>query len=240
MYNLFFFDELKKWLRDPMTRFMLFYPILFGIVGRYVLPVIADNSGFSIDRNADFILSALTLMMPMIYGAVIGFSILDDRDDHIVDSIRVTPLSFNHFMAFRLVIVYFFAFLASVFVMWFSAVGNLSWGNILVVSFLASFSAPITGLLINIFANNKIEGFAIMKLIGLVIILPIIALFFSDSKELFFSLIPAFWPAKMIGTLIRGEEQMFMSFRLYFWIGLIYLLVINFLSYRKFNQRVSG
>ncbi len=221
-----------------MMRFMLFYPLLFGIVGRYILPAIAETSGFSIDANADFIVVALTMMTPLVFGAVVGFSILEDRDDHIINSIRVTPLSFNQFMSFRMAIVFCFSFITCIYVMWFSDIGNLSWGNILLIAFLASFSAPLTSLIINVLSHNKIEGFAIMKLLGMLLILPIISLFFNDAKELFFAVIPTFWPAKMVSSVIRGGEHMFISYYLYFAIGLAYVIIMNAYSYVRFVRKV--
>lgn len=238
MYGTFFISEFKKWLRDPMMRFMLIYPILFGIVGRYLLPAISETSNFNIEANADFIVAVLALISPVVFGAIIGFSVLEDRDDHIIDSIKVTPLSFNQFMSFRLIVVYVLAFAASIFIMWFSDIGNFALGNMFLIAFTAAFSAPMTGLAINIFSQNKIEGFAIMKLGGTIIILPIIALFFSDAKELFFAIFPAFWPAKMISSVIRGDEQMFLNYNLYFIIGLLYVIILNVLSYLKFIRKV--
>ena len=221
-----------------MMRFMLIYPILFGIVGRYLLPAISETSNFNIEANADFIVAVLALISPVVFGAIIGFSVLEDRDDHIIDSIKVTPLSFNQFMSFRLIVVYVLAFAASIFIMWFSDIGNFALGNMFLIAFTAAFSAPMTGLAINIFSQNKIEGFAIMKLGGTIIILPIIALFFSDAKELFFAIFPAFWPAKMISSVIRGDEQMFLNYNLYFIIGLLYVIILNVLSYLKFIRKV--
>lgn len=177
--------------------------------------------------------------MPLLFGAVIGFSILDDRDDQIMSSIRVTPLNLNTFMLSRLIVVYLFSFAACVFIMWFAPIGALAWNEILSIAFLASFSAPLGGLLINIFASNKIEGFAIMKLTGVAIFLPVISLIFTDARELFFAVVPAFWPGKMISALVRGEEQMFLGLRLYFWIGLVYVLVLNYLTYRKFERKIA-
>jgi len=240
MYGTFFTSELKKWVRDPMMRFMLFYPLLFGLIGRYALPAIAETSGFVIEPNADFILAVLALITPLAFGALTGFSILEDRDDHIINSIRVTPLTFNQFMSFRMVMVYVLTFAACVFVIWFSDIGDLAWRDILVVSFLASFSAPVTGLVINIFAHNKIEGFAIMKLLGTIIILPVISLIFTDAKELFFAIVPAFWPAKIISAVIRGDEAMYLNYNLYFWIGLGYAVFLNALSYSRFLKKVMA
>ena len=44
MYLSFLKSELKKWSRDSMIGFMFIYPFIFGIMGRYFLPWIADRS----------------------------------------------------------------------------------------------------------------------------------------------------------------------------------------------------
>lgn len=221
-------------------RFMLVYPILFGIIGRYALPAIAETSDFAIEPYADFILAVLTMITPVAFGALIGFSILEDRDDNIIDSVNVTPLSFNQFMSFRLIMVFIFSFAACMFVIWFSDIVALSWDKIIVVAAITSLSAPLTGLFINIFSSNKIEGFAIMKLMGMIIILPVISLIFTDAKELFFGIVPAFWPAKMISAIVRGDDLVHLSYNLYLWIGLGYALFANAIIYRIFNRKIVG
>lgn len=239
MYKSFLLSEMKKWFRDPLMKFMMFYPILFGIIGRYILPWIADASGFTIEHYADLIIVILTLMTPHIYGALIGFSILDDRDDHILTSIKVTPLGVHQFLSFRLITVFVLSFVATTYVMWFSDIGNISMVQILAISFLASLAAPMTGLFINALSSNKIEGFAVMKGTGTILIIPVIALFFLDKKELFFSIAPGFWPAKAISSLIRGSEALFLSYNQYYYIGLLYVVVLNVLVYKLFLQRAK-
>lgn len=240
MYGSFIKSEFKKWIRDPLMSFMIFYPILFGIIGRFLLPWIADASGFKIDMYADLIVVILTLMTPQIYGALTGFSILDDRDDNILTSIKVTPLGIHQFLSFRLIIVIVLTFTACVYVMWFSDIGDIPFKNILAISFLASLSAPMTGLFINSLSQNKIEGFAIMKGTGVLLVFPIIALFFIDKKELFFSFAPGFWPAKAISSLIRGEGILFMSYNQYYFIGLIYVIILNIISYKVFLRKAGA
>lgn len=239
MYRNFLLSEFKKWLRDPMMRFMVFYPILFGIIGRFVLPWIAEAGGFNMDLYADLIVVILTLMIPHIYGALTAFSILEDRDDNILTSIRVTPLSIHQFLSFRFVMVLILSFLACTYVMWFSDIGNIPVKNILAIAFLASLGAPMTGLFINAFSKNKIEGFAVMKGVGTVIVFPIIALFFMDKKELFFSFAPGFWPAKAISSIIRGEGILFLTYSQYYYFGLVYVLLLNIIVYKFFLYRTK-
>lgn len=239
MYISYIVNELKKWTRDPMMLFMMFYPIVFGAIGRYLLPWLVENSGFNLEYFTDLILVFLTLFMPLIFGALVGFSILDDRDDNILTSIKVTPLSLNQFLSFKLVLVFLLSFFGTTFILWFSNVGSISVGNMFAISFLSSLAAPMTGLFINSFAQNKIEGFAVMKGAGMIIIFPVISLFFVDKRELLFSFAPGFWPAKAISSLVRGNGALLMNYSQYYLIGLAYIIVLNVGVYRLFVQRTK-
>ncbi|MDQ2084838.1 ABC transporter permease [Herbivorax sp. ANBcel31] len=239
MYGSFLSNELKKWTRDPMMKFMLFYPVILGSLARYILPLISDSSGFDIDAYSDFIIVFLVLMTPQLFGAIMAFSVLDDRDDNILTSIKVTPLSVHQFLSFRIVIIFALSFIACAFVMWFSDIGDLLFKNIITISFLASLSAPMTGLFINSLSKNKIEGFAVMKGLGIILIFPVISLFFMDKKELFFSFAPGYWPAKAISSIIRGERLLYFTYNQYYFIGLIYVLILNILSYKVFLKRIK-
>ncbi|KXZ39367.1 fluoroquinolone transport system permease protein [Alkalithermobacter thermoalcaliphilus JW-YL-7 = DSM 7308] len=219
--------------------FMLFYPIVFGLIGRYFLPWTLENRGLNINIYADLIIVILTLFIPEIYGALVGFSILDDRDDNILMSVKVTPLNIHRFLAFRLVIVFILSFLGCIYVMKFSDIGNLIFKDIVYISFLASLSAPMIGLLINLFSKNKIEGFAVMKGLGTLIVFPIISLFFIDKRELFFSFVPAFYPAKAISSIIRGDGSLYLTYNQYYFIGLVYVILLNIIVYKLFIQKLK-
>ncbi len=239
MYAHYMYSELKKWRRDSLMGFMLVYPILFGVIGRFVVPWVEDMSGFPMNTVADYILVMLVLLTPQVYGALIGFSILNDRDDHVLTSVRVTPLSIHQFLLFKLVIVFVLSFAACYYVLWFSNMVDFGAGEMATISFLASLSAPMTGLLINALAQNKIEGFAVMKGVGILIIFPFVSLFFVDAKELLFSFAPGFWPAKAISSIVRGEGVLLLSYGQYVWIGLVYVLFLNVLTYRVFVGRIK-
>ena len=236
MYLTFIISEIKKWIREPLTRVIIFYPLIFGLIGRYLLPYIEENTGFVIEYYADVIIVALSLMMPMVFGALIGFSILEDRDDNVLPAIKVTPLGLEKFMLFRLTIIFLCSIAACIFVILFSDIANFKLTEVIAVSILASLSAPATGLFINAFAKNKIEGFAVMKGFGALIFFPIIALFLTDVKELFFVIAPGFFPAKAISTLIR-EESLFLSYNQYYFLGWVYGIILNILTYKVFKSR---
>lgn len=239
MYINFLKSEIKKWMGDSMMGFMIGYPIIFALLGRYFLPWLSKRNGFDFTPFNDLILVIIVLLVPIAYGALIGFSILEDRDDNVITNIRVTPLSINHFLGFRLAAIYVLCVLATVFVMWFSDIGDLDIKNIIAISLLASLEAPISGLFINGLAKNKIEGFAVMKAGGSIIIFPIVGLFFNNIKELFFSFAPGFWTAKSISSLIRGDG-LYLSYNQYYFIGLAYMIILNIFAYKVFINKTRS
>lgn len=239
MYINFLKSEIKKWMGDSMMGFMIGYPIIFALLGRYFLPWLSKRNGFDFTPFNDLILVIIVLLVPIAYGALIGFSILEDRDDNVITNIRVTPLSLNHFLGFRLAAIYVLCVLATVFVMWFSDIGDLDIKNIIAISLLASLEAPISGLFINALAKNKIEGFAVMKAGGSIIIFPIVGLFFNNIKELFFSFAPGFWTAKSISSLIRGDG-LYLSYNQYYFIGLAYMIILNIFAYKVFINKTRS
>ncbi len=237
LYLVFVKSEFKRWVREPLTRVMVAYPLIFGLIGRYLLPYIEENTGLVIALYADLILVMLTLIMPLIFGILMGFAILDDRDDNVLPAVKVTPLGLNKYFSFRIIMIFICTILACLFVILFSDIADLGTGRVISIAVLASLAAPMTGLFINIFASNKIEGFAIFKGFGTLIFFPIIALFFTDFKELFFAFAPGFFPAKAISSIIRGDEMMFLSYNQYIFWGWVYGIVLNLIAFRYFRKK---
>ena len=97
MYMSFIKAELKKWARDSMMFFMLLYPLIFAFLGRFLLPWLTEKYGFNFEPFTDLILVILVLFIPISYGALIAFSLLEDRDDNVLTNIRVTPLKYSLF-----------------------------------------------------------------------------------------------------------------------------------------------
>lgn len=239
MMTNFLSSEVKKWVRDPFLLFMLIYPLFFGVIGRYLIPYLAETNEFALEPIADIVLVALLLFVPAIYGSLAGFSVLDDRDDHIISSVQVTPLNVHTFLAVRMVMATLMTLGACLFLIWYTGLVELARGEAVVISLLIALGAPLTAFLVNSFASNKIEGFAIMKGTGIISIFPLAGLFFYDVKELIFGFAPGFWPAKMLGTLYRGEGVHYLGYQQYLIYGLFYILLASYLTYRLFQKKLE-
>ena len=230
--------ELKNLVRDRMTAVMILYPLLLGWLGKYLI----DNRMVE-GQVLGVIAMMVSLMVGFAYGAMAGFSLLDDRDDQVLTSIRISPVPLAFYVWFKIVFIYVIAVLAGFFLMWFIGDFALSAGEILLVSMLSSLQVPIVAFLVNAFAHNKIEGFITMKASGFLLLLPIGSFFFLDAKEWLFSFAPGHWAGKALQySLMRplidsGLMEMNLNFYQYVGIGFLYNFLLIAVIYRFFVKK---
>jgi fluoroquinolone transport system permease protein len=230
--------ELKNILRDRMTAMLLGYPIVFGFIIRAIIET------QDIDANViSLLVVALTIMSGMIFGSMAGFSILDDRDDHVFLSIQISPMNVEYYVLFKVFFVFILSIFANILIFIIVRDTGLSMSDVIMISFVNAFQVPIHAFLVNAFASNKVEGFVAMKGAGFLIIFPIAAFLFTDWKQWLFAIAPAFWGAKatqyrLFEPLIEmGLVNMPLSFTGYLLIGLVYNLLLSFGLYRFFKHK---
>jgi fluoroquinolone transport system permease protein len=83
--------------RDPLLRWIVALPLLIALLVRFFLPVIIGRLENTLHFSfGDFYQAiagyALLITAPVMCGMVIGFLLLDERDDRTLLALRVTPL----------------------------------------------------------------------------------------------------------------------------------------------------
>jgi fluoroquinolone transport system permease protein len=233
--------ELKNLVRDRITAMLLGYPLVFGFIVRAII----ETQNLS-DGVVSVLVVALSVISGMIFGSMAGFSILDDRDDHVFVSIQISPMNVEAYVLFKVVFVYVLSVMANLLIFALVQVQGLTFSQILWVAFLSALQVPIHAFIVNAFGSNKVEGFVAMKGAGFLIIFPLVAFYFTDWRQWLFMLAPAFWPAKatqyvLFEPLIElGLVEMPLNFTLYILIGIIYNLALSFALYRLFQKKYLG
>lgn len=217
MMNRMIKYEFKRIFRDKMYIFFLLYPILIIAVLLWLVPYVSTRFG---DIASNVISLVFMLMTPFMFGAISAFTLLDDRDDHVFDSLKVTPLKVSQYLMIKLVMTYTFGLITTLLVLFINPHFSLSAGEKIMIAILSSLSAPTITLLVNAFSANKVEGFVIMKASGLLMMLPIASLFVTNWTELFLGIVPGFWPARMISMSLLPLDFLLPSYG-YFLIGLV-------------------
>lgn len=232
--------EIRKWLRDPFARFIITYPLVLGAIVRFAIPFAEKQAGRSFASIYHVILASLVLVIPRISGAIVAFSILDDRDDNVLFAVKVAPLTFDFFIGLKMFVVFVFSFLGVMFSVWFANLASVSLPVLIEISFLSAFGAPLIALLINCFASNKVEGFAGIKGFNGLVVVPIVSLFFFDKKEFLFAFEPGFWPGKAFSVALINQDTFQLGYSQYYLIGLVYAVVLNAFVYQVFKKRIEN
>jgi len=240
MFGTMVRHEFKNLLREKMTQMMFVMPVLFGLVVRVLAArgVIAGDS-------LDLVSVMLALLIGMFFGAAAGMSLLDDRDDLVLYSIQISPVSVWKYIWLKIAVTYMLALIGGMLVVWISGALSMTFLQVLLVSALSAMQVPFTAFLINTFAKNKVEGFVAMKASGFLIIFPLVGYFFLDAKEWLFSIAPGHWAAKAVQYIAlkpaidAGAVSMNLGFFSYIAIGFVYNAAFILFTYRMFKRRNS-
>lgn len=230
--------EFKNLFRERMTLLMLLYPLAIGIVGRILL-----DRGVIGGEGVGIAAMLFTLFGGFAYGAMGGFSLLDDRDDQVLDSIQISPISVHWYIWFKICFAFVLAVLAGFFIIWISNALEIGSADTLLLAALSALQVPIIAFFFNSFAKNKVEGFVTMKGSGFSLIFPVAAYFFLDWKEWLFSFAPAHWLAKAVQYLYlqpgieAGIVKMNLNFYQYLGIGFAYNLLLAAGAFILFKKR---
>lgn len=202
--------DVRSVRRDGMLAWMVFLPLLTALVVRYGLPALTRRLraayAFDLSPYDPAIVTYFVLMLaPVMFGALIGFLLLDERDDDTLTALQVTPLTLRQYVTYRLVVPIVLS-IALMFVT-FPLAGTRTPGplGIAISALAAAPIAPLFALFLGSMANNKVQGFALAKLSGVVIYAPLVAFFIESRWELAFGIVPTYWAMRVYWLVDAGE-----------------------------------
>lgn len=235
----FILADIKNIVRDPMQTLTAIAPLIIIVVLRIALPIarekILEFFHYDILRDYAMIVIFFSMLIPMMVGLVIGFVILDERDESMITYFAVTPLSKSGYLFFRVIIPAIFSFVFSVvFFLSFYDICPLDFSVILMAAMLLSIQAPVFPLLMASIAANKVEGLAVGKLLGMVIMPPIVYYIISSKWALLLLVIPQTW---LVEIAIGKHLNWFIGF-IFFLAAVIHVFVL-FVSVRIFKNRID-
>ena len=200
-------SDVRNIQRDSLLRFLLIYPWILGLLIRFLLPWITQGLTGRFDLLPYFPLLVSffgVLITPQLAGYVIGFLLLDERDDGTLTALQVTPLTMNRYLAYRLTVPVVIG-VASIFVVLLLAnLIDVPLGPAIPVALLAGLEGPIFALMLASLAANKVQGFAIMKGLGIFFLAPFVAWFVAEPWQWLIGIFPTYWPVKAFWVMLEG------------------------------------
>lgn len=172
--------DAKSVRRDALLRWMIFFPILIALLVRWLAPMLAEvfAESFNLTTYYTLIMSSFFVMLnPLMFGVVISFLLLDERDDHTLSALQVTPIGLGNYVVYRTAMPMLLSIVMTMVSVPLAGFAQLPFGQLFLVALLAAPIAPIYALFLSAAAQNKVQGFAYVKGIQTVLMLPIAAFF---------------------------------------------------------------
>lgn len=231
-------NDLRNIRRDSMMLTFALAPFLAVVVLRIAVPLATDflsnRYGFDLTPYYPLLLSLFVLGLPLGFGGLAGFMVLDERDDDTLTALRVTPASMSGYAGYRIttaVIISSLYTLGCISVTGFAPAALLP--DLVPAALLASLFSPVVALALVALANNKVEGLAISKAFGVFVLGPLAAYFVGSDWQLLFGILPTYWPAKAVWIASGGG-----NYWPYLMAGAVYNLILASLLLRRFHSRL--
>lgn len=228
-------DARSIW-RDSLLRWMFAMALGLGLLLRWGVPPLsaklASDYGFDPTPYYPLIMSYIVPSMPILVGIIIGFLLLDERDDRTLTALQVTPLTLRGYLIYRLSLPVVLALILTCAVFWIADLVTMDAARLLVAAVAVAPLAPIFALVLGGFANNKVQGLALSKANGLITLPPVAAWFVAEPWQFLFGIVPTYWPVKTFWQLHAGASD----WGVYLAVGLVFQLAIMWLLVRRFER----
>ena len=232
-------NDFKNIIRDRLLiSLAIVYPILLIIFSQILVQFIAPNLKESIPLTDNFTIFFMLFLtvIPILYGFIASFLILDEKDEHLLTVLRVMPISRNTYLLYRMLFLSIFSFIV---LLLFPPLSGLiesthfSYMRYIPIALLFTLLTPFSAMLVSSFATNKVQAFAIFKISATLYMLPLFIFLVTDNLKYIFSPVPNFWVFIALKELLSTGTNDY----LHLIIGFIYTIVLIMALFYIFNKK---
>lgn len=230
--------DLKNISRDPMLSIVLIAPLLLAVVMKAVLPVAAavamDRLSADLTVHYPFIISMTFPFVPMMVGMLAGLMILEDLDENMLAYFSVTPVSRAGYLVYRVTAPALLSFFLTLVMVWIIGLVPVNYPMLILVLLMASLEAPMMALFLGAFAANRIEGLALTKASGILLLAPLPGYLIESPWRLITGVLPQYW---VFRSFLAGQEGSPL-FGIYILAGLLVHAAYIYPLLGRFNHKV--
>lgn len=232
-------NDFKNIIRDTLLiSLAILYPVILVVFSQILVQFIAPNLEETIPLAGNFIVIFMLFItiIPILYGFIASFLILDEKDEHLLTVLRVMPISRNTYLLYRMMFLTFFSFIV---LMVFPPLSGLlentqfSYIEYLPIALLFSLLTPFSAMLVSSFATNKVQAFAIFKISATIYMLPLFTFLITDNLKYIFSPAPNFWGFIALRELLLTGNSDYLHLS----IGFVYTIVLIIGLFYVFNKK---
>ena len=165
-------------------------------------------AGLDVTQYIRLSMAVLVLFPSLLTGMVAAFLMLDEKDEGTLTAIQVTPVPKIYYALYRLLSPVLMSMVLVVLLVVIVGLVTIPIWLLIPAAILAALGAPLWAFVIFLFAGNKIEGLAIVKLLSLFIGLPLLAEVLPSRFVPLLWPFPLYWPYKFILDAISGASPL--------------------------------
>jgi hypothetical protein len=203
--------DLRLLWRDPLLVWMTAVPLGMALFIKVVVNAIVDlfpAAAPVLPQYHSLIMSGYLMTAPGMIGFVIGFLLLDERDAGTIRALRVTPLPFRTYLLYRLLGPLVAGTAATIAGYPLAQLAPMPVRVLLPIAAVGALAAPMLAFALGAFAPNKVAGFAVLKILNAVNLLPIAAYFVPAPWQYVAGILPTYWPMRAMWSAGSGEPYL--------------------------------
>ena len=231
--------DTKRITRDPFLLFMVGYPWLLALVLQQVLPRLNERFADRITLSDYYPIATclVALLVPNAMGIVLGFQLVEEKDEGSLVAVAVTPMSLDQYLLYRTTLYALVSVPLVVVLHELLGVVSLPLGELTLVALVSTPVVPIMALIIAGLAGNQVEAFAVAKGAGILFTGPLASFFIPRHWDLLVGILPTYWPIKAYFAAAEGSPGLF-------WVAVVLSVVYPVpwlvFFYRLFRRRATA
>jgi len=194
--------------RDPLLIWMTAVPILMALLIKIVVRGVAQlfpAVAAALPAYHPLIMGGYLMTAPGMIGFVIGFLLLDERDAGTIRALRVTPVPFWQYLMYRLIGPLVAGTAATIIGYPLTQLSPMPIVTLLPIAAVGAIAAPMLAFALAAMAPNKVAGFAVVKVLNAVNLLPIAAYFLPLPLQYAAGILPTYWPMRALWSAASGQ-----------------------------------
>lgn len=224
--------------REAFLVYICLLEFIYAIPLRFAVPAVSRALEGRFDLVPYYPLIAgyiLMLTVPLFLGMAVAFLLLDERDGHVLEALLVTTMPLQLYLGYRVALPMVLSVAITLAIVPIAGFVTIPLPVLLPVALVLALNAPLVTLLIASVAENKVQGFAIVKFLGVVALVPVVAWFIpAPWQHLAGFLHPGYWPVRAYWAFVAGEG----GFWLYLGVGVLLQAGAIALLIRRFMRVV--
>lgn len=173
--------------RDRFLSYLVLYPLLTSLALRLLVPWVPVDS-------LDLLAAPLPVMMPPLFiGLILGFGLIEEKENRTWLLLRVVPLSPGRFFAYLVIVSGAASFVLSLAAAAIYGYPVARWGTFLLMAAVLSLTGPFLTVFLGALAANKIQGMAIAKVSSFAQLAPVVLFVLPPAWQWVAAWSPWYW-----------------------------------------------